>query len=836
MKLRDRRWILLTASAVSLVACASTAAQAQSDAEGLQEIIVTAQKREQSLQDVPIAITALGGEALQANRVVSVADLSGLAPGLTTAPTAGGTKIPQFSMRGTTGNGSVPGSDRQVGIYIDGVYIAASRGAIFDLPDIERIEVLRGPQGTLFGRNATAGAISITTRDPTGEIGVKATASVGNYDQYRFGISVDLPQVGPFSGYVSYLHNERRGDIRNTAAGMRWDRRSAALDSIARVQRSARYLGSENTDSWFAALKFESGDFTTVYKYDRLRGVSTPIGSGLVGYATTGTGALSGALFDALINSQNFEVPISPDGKRPKAVANGYAVEAPQRAEGHSLTSTYQISDSLSVKNIFAYRKSFIFGTGALDGMSGLMLTDEAVGPLATFYGVSALVRQGYDPADPANAARLQAIIAATAAGLQDQVALNSPFVGIVNGTQGRTSQISDEIQLNYVSSALTATVGGLWFNAKDRTAEMMQQNTPSFVVFPGGVIPNANIGRTFNEVTSLAAYAQVELHATDQLDIILGGRLTRDKKDGTFLHGPNLDNLTLLVSPTYKKSKFNYLVGVNYKPNPDTLLYAKYSTAYVSGGSTAGIPYDAENAKSWEAGVKATLFNRRLQANLALYHVKYSGVQGANSATTPGMADLVNEITGDPNRSSVTGTFTFNNGDVKAKGFEFDFTAAPIQGLTLGGSLGYSDSEFHNVHPLILAANGGRYEHVFLPDWTGNFWVQYDTPPIGGGDAYVSARVDGRWQSDMNLNANPDAPEYQTWAAGIREVPSYWIFNGRIALRDLDLGGVRTELAAWGRNLTDNRSANYALNFGLMGAATYIPARTYGLDLTVQF
>src|SRR5690606_9302248 len=116
-------------------------------------------------------------------------------------------------------------------------------------------------------------------------------------------------------------------------------------------------------------------------------------------------------------------------------------------------------------------------------------------------------------------------------------------------------------------------------------------------------------------------------------------------------------------------------------------------------------------------------------------------------------MADLVNEITGDPNRSSVTGTFTFNNGDVKAKGFEFDFTAAPIQGLTLGGSLGYSDSEFHNVHPLILAANGGRYEHVFLPDWTGNFWVQYDTPPIGGGDAYVSARVDGRWQSDMNLN-----------------------------------------------------------------------------------
>ena len=834
MRFNNRRWVLLSASAVPLLACVSTSAWAQSEAEGVQEIIVTAQKREQSLQDVPIAITALGGEALQANRVVSVADLSGLAPGLTTAPTAGGTKIPQFSMRGATGNGSVPGSDRQVGIYIDGVYIAASRGAIFDLPDIERIEVLRGPQGTLFGRNATAGAISITTRDPTGEIGVKATATVGNYDQYRFGVSVDLPRVGPFSGYVSYLHNERRGDIRNTATGRLWNRTSSGVNSIAKVQRSAKYLGSENTDSWFAALKFESGDFTTVYKYDRLRSMSTPSGTGLVGYPTTGTGALSGALLDALINSQDFDVPISPDGKRPKAVANGYVVEAPQRAEGHSLTSTYQISDSLSVKNIFAYRKSFIFGTGPLDGMSSLLLTPEAVGPLASFYGISALAGQGIDVTDPANAALVQGTIADFAAGLQGQV--GSPFVGIVNQTQGRTRQISDEIQLNYISSALTATVGGLWFNAKDWTSEHLQQNTPSFVVFPGGVVPNANIGRTFNEVTSLAAYAQAEIHATDQLDIVLGGRFTRDKKDGTFFHGPDLNSTTLLVAPTYKKSNFNYLVGVNYKPTLDTLLYAKYSTAYVSGGSTGGITYAPEKAKSWEAGVKTTLFNRKLQANLALYHVKYRSVQGANSSTTPGMAELVEEVTGDPNRSNVIGVFTFNNGDVTAKGFELDLTAAPVHGLTLGGSLGYSDSEFSNVNPLILAANGGRYEQVFLPDWTGNFWVQYDTPPIGNGDAFVSMRVDGRWQSDMNLNANPDRPEYQTWAAGIREVPSYWVFNGRIALKDLDLGGVKTELAAWGRNLTDNRSANYALNFGIMGAANYIPARTYGLDLTVQF
>jgi len=830
----NTRFTLLCTSAIAIGLAIPEYASAQDNNGGLEEIIVTAQRREQSLQDVPIAVTAIGGETLQANRIVSVTDLSGLAPGLTTMPAPGGSQIPQFSMRGTTGNGSVQGSDRQVGIYIDGVYLGASRGSIFDLPDIQRIEVLRGPQGTLFGRNASAGAVSITTRDPTGEIGAKATATVGNYDQYRFGLSVDLPQVGPFSGYVSYLHSERRGDIRNTAPDMLWDRTTSAIRQAAKVLPSEKYLGNENSDSWFAALKFESGDFTTVYKYDRLRSTRTAAGTGLIGYPTTGNGALTGALFTALINSQNFAVPISADGKRPNAVANGYTVETPQKAEGHSLTSTYQINDQLSVKNLFAYRKSSIFSTSPLDGMSALTFTPEGVVPLATFYGISALARQGIDVTNPANAALVQGTIANIAGGLQPLV--GSPFIGLASGTSGRTEQISDEIQFNYNSDLLTATIGGLWYNAKDWTNEQLQQNAPAFAVFPGGVVPNANIGKTFNEVTSLAAYAQLEIHATDQLDVVLGGRFTHDKKDGSLLHGPDLGNLTLLVAPRYKESKFNYLVGVNYKPNSDTLLYAKYSTAYVSGGNTAGIPYVPETAKSWEAGVKATLFNRKLQTNLALYHVKYEHVQGSNSTTTPGMAAVVNELTGDPTRSSVITTFTYNNGDLTAKGFEFDFTAAPVDRLTLGGSLGYTDPKFSNVNPPLLAANLGRYEQILVPDWTANLWAQYDMPPIGSGDAYLSLRGDARWQSDMNLNANPDHPSHQTWAANIREVPAYWVFNGRLALKELDLGGVETELALWGRNLANNRSASYALNLGFIGGVNYIPARTYGLDLMIQF
>jgi len=798
----------LGATAVSLSLLLPTLAFAQTgsaDNTGAGIIIVEAQKRQQNIQDVPIAVTALGGESLQANRVVSVTDLSGLAPGLTAMATAGGTKVPQFTMRGTYGNGVVPGADRQVGIYIDGVYIAASRGAVFDLPDIQRIEVLRGPQGTLFGRNATAGAVAIYTREPTGEIGASATGTIGNYHQHRVRLSLDLPRVGPFSGYVSYLHNERRGDIRNTAAGQVWDRTSSAVARIAKVQRSPEYLGNENSDSWFAALKFESGDFTSVYKFDLLRSHGTPPGTGFVGFLDFPP---YGDLFRALINGQSFEVPITPSGKRPKAVANGYAVDLPQRAQGHNLTSTYQISDELSVKNIFAYRTSFIFGTSPLGGVSGLLLTPDSIPPLAQLYGIPA--------------SYLTPLIGA-------------PFVFVSNQTEGRTRQISDELQLNYESDFLTATAGALWFNAKDWTAENLQKNTNAFVAFPGGVVPNTGIGRTFNEVTSLAAYAQLEFHVTDQLDLIAGGRVTKDKKTGSFLFGPDLNNLTL-VNFSYKKTKPNYLVGVNYKPRDGMLLYAKYSTAYVSGGNTAGVPYRPEAAKSLEAGVKAELFDRKLLANLALYYVKYSSIQGANSTTTPGYADYVLQITGNPDIVNSIGTFVTNSADLKAKGFEFDFPAAPVTGLTMGGSLSYNHSSLSNVDPLVQAANGGFTQPNFTPDWTASFWAQYDTPTVGIGDAYVSFRLDGHWQSDMPLTPNPFKFEYQLFAANIAEVPAYAIFNGRIALKDLELGGAKTELAVWGKNLTNNHSANYALDLGVLGGANYIAARTYGVDLTVEF
>lgn len=220
-----RQAILTTSSfIVTAIASGQVWAQQAESGGGLEEIVVTAQKREQSLQDVPIAVTAITQDTIQANRIVSVNDLSSIAPGVTVKPSPGGSSVPVFTIRGQSSFGVVPGSDKQVSIYIDGVYVSSPRGSIFELPDIQRIEVLRGPQGTLFGRNATAGAISITTRDPTGEARIKAEGTVGNRDGYRVRMTADLPQMGSFSAFGSFVRNYRHGEVRNAAAGLIWNR------------------------------------------------------------------------------------------------------------------------------------------------------------------------------------------------------------------------------------------------------------------------------------------------------------------------------------------------------------------------------------------------------------------------------------------------------------------------------------------------------------------------------------------------------------------------------------------------------------------------------------
>jgi iron complex outermembrane receptor protein len=816
---RRLRAALLSCSAFGAAGAISSQASAQAAGDDtgatLTEIVVTAQKRAQNLQDVPIAVTALTAETLQANRVSTVNDLSGLAPGVTVRPSVGGVQIPSFTVRGAVSYGVVPGSDKQVSIYLDGVYISSPRGSIFDLPDVERIEMLRGPQGTLFGRNATAGAVSVTTRDPTGEYGGRLEGSVGNYDSWRVRASLNTPQIGPLSGYFSYMQQYKRGDIRNLAAGQVWDR--TASTSNLGTSTSPKYLGTIKTKSYFGAIKFEPSDnFKMVYKYDHFVDNGTPEGTALFGYNPASP--LIGSLLQALITSQPTPFPIATDGKRPKAVSNSFAGPRDQSVTGHSLTATWRVNDDLTVKNIFAYRKSHIFTPSPFDGMSALRFTSQAIVPYATFVAFSTVPNLALAPA-----ATQGAVIGQIAGALGPLV--GQPFAVIASQSTGSSEQLSDEIQVNYDSKLVTLTTGALWFKGDDNSGSPRNMvNTLQFTPVPGGVLPLGDQGISYNRAQSIAAYAQAEIHVTSQLDILGGARITRDKKSGVFVIGQDPNFLNLAFS--YKKTKPNYMVGVNYKPTDDILLYGKYSTAFVSGGSVAGIPFQPETARSWEGGVKASFFHDRLRSNLAVYTVKYRNFQTAQQG--PSFIGVF------PNAAQIAVFVYPQGGPVKSKGFELETTALPMRHLTVGGSLGYSDTDFSDVDPILIAANFGGYEPTLRPKWTGNLWAQYESDPLFG-DSTLMLRADGNYRSRVYFDANRDrgvAAFANTVSSG-----ASWIVNGRAALRHLKISGVDAEFAVWGRNITNNKSPVFVLNIGNFSAGgTFEPARTFGADLILNW
>jgi iron complex outermembrane receptor protein len=819
----------------------------QPTTEGLQEIVVTAQKREQRLQDVPIAITAVTQATLQANRVTSVNDLSGLAPNVTVRASGGSTQIPSFTSRGVTSYGVVPGSDKEFSVYLDGVYLGASR-SLFELPDIERIEVLRGPQGTLFGRNSTAGAVSVVTRDPAGTFGIHQDLTMGNYAEFRSRTSVDLPAVGPFSAYVSYVHDERRGDIRNTGAGTVWDR--TGPDTKVGVQTSPKYLGDKNEDQVFAAVKFEPSDnFKTIYKFDYGVNHYTADGTAAIAFRPDGvTATLSpsfgpaGPFLAPLLSAYYTSIVASgsnvfdPTAKRPKAVNNSYVVPAYQKVYGHNLTSDLRLGDNLSLKNIAAYRYSYVNSSSQLTGLGGLIVPAAAAIPYAAF--LSAINQPipipgvGNVPFNSLPAAAQQAI-AAQAAGV------GSRFLLTENNAQALDKQWSDELQANYSSKLLTITLGGLYFHQTDASGGPLGiTNTPAFALYPAdGRVPLGNQSNSYNKGTSIAAYGQAEVHVTPKLDIVLGGRVTHDKKSGTYQFGgtyvPPVGVATTDPSYytdgtftgvtnepfTYRGTKFTYSAGANYKPARDLLFYAKYSTGFVSGGSIAGIPWKPETVASIEGGIKADLFDRRLRANLAVFHAKYKNIQSAQGGTNIGRPEV--------------GTAIIDLGNERAQGAELEVTVLPVRYLTLGGNLGFTDAKYTKLNPIVNTIYGTGYQPTLSPKWTSRVYAQYESDPIIG-DAKLVARVDGDWRSSERFLSGSnyvDVPEFRGFLKG----PARWLVNTRIGFENL--GPAHLDVAFWTRNLTNNKDAVFPLAFVTYAASSdFQSARTYGLDVSVRF
>jgi len=323
----------LLAGAATMALCgaagaAETALPASGDnAVGLEAVVVTAQKRKTNLQDTPIAISAMDAEALKARHVQSVEDLGdGSIPSLRVAPFFARKSALTIGMRGigALGDANQPARDQAVGVYVNGVYLGRAQGLGSALYDVERIEVLKGPQGTLFGRNTEGGAVSIVTKAPTGVFGMNTTLGYGNYNGYKGETHIDLPEFHGVSVKIDALVSKRGGTTTNpTTSGQpdfnSYDKRGLNLE---------------------AAWK-PSDSFSADYAFDVSYDGSTPYYVQL---------EKKGALALAPLS------PAQPD--RAKSANIGVPLQMSEGDTwGHRLNLTWKLADNLDLKSISSYRK-----------------------------------------------------------------------------------------------------------------------------------------------------------------------------------------------------------------------------------------------------------------------------------------------------------------------------------------------------------------------------------------------------------------------------------------------------------------------------------------------
>lgn len=294
--------------------------------EGIEEIIVTAQKREESLQDTPISIAVLGDEALKDRGVNSVTDLiGGAVPSLRVVPFGGRSSAVSIGMRGIVPIDATQISrDPAIGVYVDGVYFGRVQGLGTELADVERIEVLRGPQGTLFGRNAVGGALNIISKRPTGDFGFELGLGTSNFGGFEIESHLNLPSIAGVSVKIDGIWKKRDGWLENTLAGQ-----SDWYDSERRGLRAS-------------ALWEPSDDFELRYTYE-LSQDETAAGYGNITRLLPGAPALAPifSLEPARVRVGRAGVPLEP------SVAD---------VKGHALHASWDISGGLTLRSITAWR------------------------------------------------------------------------------------------------------------------------------------------------------------------------------------------------------------------------------------------------------------------------------------------------------------------------------------------------------------------------------------------------------------------------------------------------------------------------------------------------
>jgi iron complex outermembrane receptor protein len=745
-------WLVSAAAAIVATAPASAqdssaggAVNAATQQDGLDEVVVTAEKRETNLQQTPIAIAVLSPEAMTDRHVQSLYDLAdGTVPSLRVATFEARQTALTIGIRGIVPlDANQPAREQGVGIYIDGVYLGRQHGLNAALLDIDHIEVLKGPQGTLFGRNTEGGALSLVTRLPTGEFGLRSTAGYGDYGAYNADAHLDLPAIGTLSLKLDGVVQYQGETIKNPLAGQKgwnyFDRRGGSL--------SARW---KPADTFTADFKYDVGyDANTEFYSQLLNFNPNNCAAGAVTASTTcvlpGTNiaTLSGAVrpLPALIKVQ---------GDSRATVADIGVPHKPSidKTYGTSLHLNWELASSVELRSISAYRH---------------------------------VSSEQWDNAGGAH----------------------RPPVFAANGAFSRYSladlsqhQFSQEIQVVGSTPRVNYVAGLYYFNetafddAATPSSNQWDATGSSYTIrdpIVAGITPGfRSIDRaSIAYAKSYAVYGQaiVSPESLSKLHVTVGGRYTSDDKNGRLYM---VNNIPRPYTYEQKTSRFNPIVTFAYDATDDVNLYAKYSTGYRSGGaSSRSITYrqfDPEDVTAYELGAKTEFLDHRARFNVAAYVMDRKNSQ--IDFTSVSFDTITNSSRNTVETISAPGT-------TKIRGFEADLMVSPMAGLNLTASYAYT---YTDIPPVLNPFSNvlQKVYIVFTPRNAASGSIDYSIPM---GARTLRLHLDGNY-----------ADATQTFDQFATTNDKAFIMNARVAFADMNAGNGKLSVGLWSRNLLNEQ------------------------------
>ena len=702
---------------VALSVFGTSAASAQQSAEpraerprAIEEVVVTAQRRAETLQSVPLAITAFTESDLRASGISGIKDLTERAPGFTMGQF--NQSQPQLYIRGIGSNEDGSAGDQSVIVYIDEVYIGRSAGIDIDLFGLERAEILRGPQGTLFGRNVVGGAVNLITKKPTAEPEVRFEGTLGSFDRVDTRALFSGPLADNLFGQISFSSRKRDGFLRSEVG-----RFPEFFPETSQFVLDNLRSHGENSRTLRGSLRFLPLDNLEL----NLTGAVSSMSTSAPNRVFRGGGPL-GLSAEALVPgiTESFRKGMFEREGKQETDTMSLALRAEYEFDnGHLLTSitSWREVDTLNDSR------------GGGPNLSALYLSAGVVPQIAEAHN---------DHIEHSET-------------LTQEIRLTSPSAGRIEWVGG-VFLMREEVQRDETL--------GFGLKALDPMGN-------PFDILPVRISGDDEDARTL----SYAVFGQATYEVVEGLRLTVGGRYSYDDKrisriitaDGVLVPEG------FAAEGDESWSKFTPMARIEYQASEDIFFYSSVATGYKAGGFqgrsqrplAASTPFDPEEALMFEIGARTEWFDGRLQLNPTLFHIDYTDLQVLQALQT------IDAPIDEP-----ATIITQNAADAEVRGAELEFTLIPVDGLRVRGSYTYLDTKFTDFFipdgfrpptegSTGIDRTGNRLRNA--PKHAANVLVRYDWPQLAGGSMWVQ----GEWMYKGKAFQDPDNLDFAA-------VPSY--------------------------------------------------------------